>query len=351
MQFGCGFTGTLILKNLISHGTEIVAAVDVMPDKVGKDVGELCGVEPIGINISDFTEAENLLERTNPDICIVATVVVLPGVKDTIELCVKHNCNVITTCEAAHYPWRQYPEMAKELDALAKEHNVTISASGVPDVTWGVIIANLAGAMGKLEKIEGMCCANLEGYHKEAALTFDATLAVETAENKYKEFNGLSSEEQIKIIQSGKYEPNYMWYQNDWLCEKIGLTPISHKEEKKVVLCENDFYSETFERMIKKGEVVGNAAVVTTNTKEGISLETRFVTKLFAPDEPQTNSWKLIGDHEISMNIKSSQELVMTSASIVNRIPYVVNSKPGFITTANFSGINYLVEPIEKYVK
>lgn len=351
MQFGCGFTGTLILKDLIIHGADIVAAVDIMQEKVGKDVGELCGIGAIGRTVRDFAEAERLLERTAPDICIVATVAVLPGVKDIIELCVKHNCNVITTCEAAHYPWRQYPATAEQLDLLAKKHNVTVSASGVPDVTWGVVIADLAGAMGSLEKIEGVCCANLEGYHKEAALNFDATLPIETAENKYKKFNGLSSEEQVKIIQNGEYEPNYMWYQNDWLCEKIGLTPHVHKEEKKAVLCTHDFYSETFKRVIKTGEVVGNAAVVTTNTKEGITLETQFVTKLFAPDEPQTNSWRLIGDHEVSMAIKSSQELVMTAASIVNRIPYVVNSGPGFITTASFSGINYLVDSIEKYVK
>ena len=43
----------------------------------------------------------------------------------------------MTITEGAFYPWTYDPDMTADLDALAKQHGVTLTASGVQDNILG----------------------------------------------------------------------------------------------------------------------------------------------------------------------------------------------------------------------
>ena len=47
---------------------------------------------------------------------------------------------------------------------------------------------------------------------------------------------------------------------------------------------------------IKAGNATGMSAVVTTETEEGIILETKCVGKVYAPDEFDINEWTVVGE-------------------------------------------------------
>ena len=97
---------------------------------VGKDVGELAEVGyKLGVAISN--DAAAVLNSTKPDAVIHATgsslKAVFPQLKQIIEL----GYNIVSTCEELSFPFRQQPELAQEIDALAKAYHVTVTGTGV----------------------------------------------------------------------------------------------------------------------------------------------------------------------------------------------------------------------------
>ena len=73
VQYGCGKMSVFTMRYMLEKGIEIVGAIDMDPDIVGKDIGEIMGREKIGVIIVDANEAKELLENVKPDICNVTT--------------------------------------------------------------------------------------------------------------------------------------------------------------------------------------------------------------------------------------------------------------------------------------
>ncbi len=60
VHVGIGPIGQKMVRYAVERGCfNIVGAVDPDPDKAGKELGELCGIEPLGITVSpDFIGTE-----------------------------------------------------------------------------------------------------------------------------------------------------------------------------------------------------------------------------------------------------------------------------------------------------
>ena len=71
-QFGCGRMGSIVMKQLVEKA-ELVAAFDMAPALIGKDVGEHIGTGHMGLAISDGNEAEKILVELKPDAMVVTT--------------------------------------------------------------------------------------------------------------------------------------------------------------------------------------------------------------------------------------------------------------------------------------
>jgi hypothetical protein len=64
--WGTGFVGKMVTKEIVDHPNfELVGAIVSDPDKDGKDIGEICGLDPIGVVAS--TDADAVLEESDPD--------------------------------------------------------------------------------------------------------------------------------------------------------------------------------------------------------------------------------------------------------------------------------------------
>src|SRR5581483_4657127 len=56
--WGTGFVGRMVIPEVVRHPRFELAGVGVSsPHKVGKDVGEICGIEPVGVAATDDVEA------------------------------------------------------------------------------------------------------------------------------------------------------------------------------------------------------------------------------------------------------------------------------------------------------
>ena len=73
IQYGVGKMAIYTMRYMLEKGIEIVGAIDVNPEIVGKDIGEILGKEKMGIEVTDAKDAKSLLEEKKPDICVVTT--------------------------------------------------------------------------------------------------------------------------------------------------------------------------------------------------------------------------------------------------------------------------------------
>ena len=343
-QYGCGKMSVYTMKYVIDNGGSIIGAVDINPDVIGKDIGEIMGTENMGVIIEDAKNAERLLTELKPDCVIVTTMSLLADVEDALMVCAKCGVNAITTCEEAFFPMNSNPTLTEKIDKLAKENNCTITGSGYQDAFWGNLITTLIGSSHNITKIKGSSSYNVEDYGIALAKAHGAGLTKEEFDAQVASADEISDEERRKVIESGTYSPSYMWNVNGWLCDKLGLTVVSQRQKCVPQFNDYDIESSTLGMTVKAGMATGMSAVVTTETKEGITLETECMGKVYNKDEFDRNEWTIYGEPDTTLVIEKPDTVRLTCAAIVNRIPDVIASAAGFIPTSRMGELKYIKE-------
>lgn len=351
VQYGTGKMAVYTMRYVYEKGGEVVGAIDLNPDVIGKDIGEIMGGEQKKVKVTALEDAEEMLKQVKPDICVVETRSLFSEVQEALLLCAKLGINAITTCEEAFFPENSNPVATKEIDELAKKNNCTITGSGYQDIYWGQLISSIAGSTQNITKIKGSSSYNVEDYGIALAEAHGAGLTLEEFEKQVASADNISEEEREKLIQSGEFIPSYMWNVNGWLCEKLGLTVKSQTQKCIPQTHTEDIFSSTLNMTVKKGDATGMSAVVTTKTKEGITLETECIGKVYSKDDYDKNEWTIEGEPNTTITVARPQTVELTCATIVNRIPDVINAKPGYVPTEQIGELNFKQKPLNEYVK
>ena len=351
VQFGTGKMAVYTMRYVYEKGGEVVGAIDVNPDVIGKDIGEIMGQEAKNVKVVSLEDAEEMIKTVKPDIAIVTTMSLLADVEEALMLCAKLGINAITTCEEAFFPMNSNPTATKKIDEMAKQTGCTITGSGYQDIYWGQLISSIAGSTHKITKIKGSSSYNVEDYGIALAKAHGAGLTLEEFDKQVASVDKISNEERQKIIESGKYLPSYMWNVNGWLCAKLGLTVKSQTQKTVPQTYDKDIESSTLGTTVKAGQATGMSAVVTTETEEGIIIESECIGKVYAPEEFDKNEWTIEGEPNTTLIINKPSTVELTCASVVNRIPDVINSRPGYVPTEEFGELNYRVKTLETYIK
>ena len=350
VQYGVGKMSLYTMRYVYEKGGEIVGAVDVNPNVIGKDIGEILGTENKGVKVVSAENAREMLQEVKPDIAIVTTMSLLKDLENPLLLCAELGINAITTCEEAFYPENSNPTLTNKINELAKKNNCTITGSGYQDIYWGQLISSIAGSTQKITKIKGSSSYNVEEYGIALAKAHGAGLSLEDFDKEVASVDKISNEERQKIIESGEYLPSYMWNVNGWLCEKLGLTVKSQTQKCVPQTYKEDLYSSTLGMTVKAGDATGMSAVVTTETEEGIAIESECIGKVYAPDEFDKNEWSIIGEPDTTIIVNKPATVELTCASVVNRIPDVINSKAGYVPTCEFGELNFRIKPLNEYI-
>ena len=224
---------------------------------------------------------------------------------------------------------------------MAKANNCTITGTGYQDIYWGQLITSIAGSTQKITKIKGSSSYNVEDYGIALAEAHGAGLTLEDFDKQVASVDRMSDEERQEIINKGEYAPSYMWNVNGWLCSKLGLTIISQTQKCVPQTYKDDIYSSTLNMTIKAGDATGMSAVVTTKTKEGITIESECIGKVYAPDEFDKNVWTVEGEPTTTITVEKPATVELTCATVVNRIPDVINAEPGYVTTEKLGDLQF----------
>ena len=341
VQYGCGKMSKYTMRYAMEKGYEIVGAVDINPNLIGKDISEIIGCEETGVKITAIDQAEELMRNVKPDACIITTMSLIKDLENVLMLCSKLGINAITTCEEAFYPMASNPGLTQKIDSLAKQNNCTITGSGYQDVFWGNLIYTLAGATHKITKIKGSSSYNVEDYGIALAQVHGAGMTLDEFDEKVAAADKISTEERQKIIESGNYTPSYMWNVVPWLADKFGFTITSMTQKCVPIVAREDIHSNTLNMDIKVGMATGMSAVVTAQTAEGVEIEAECIGKVYEPTEVDKNDWTIFGEPDTRVVITEPKTVELTCASIVNRIPDLIKAPAGYVPTSKMGELKY----------
>ena len=131
MHFGLGPIGSAIVKQIAGRpGFKVVGGIDIDPSKVGRDLGDIVGLNR-RLDVKVSADAARALKAAKPDVVVHCTSSSIKTVMSQIETILKSKTPIVSTTEELTYPAYTHVRQARRIDALAKKAKVGVVATGV----------------------------------------------------------------------------------------------------------------------------------------------------------------------------------------------------------------------------
>ena len=228
------------------------------------------------------------------------------------------------------------------LDKLAKEHGVTITASGLQDVFRVNTISLLTGASHTIESVSGLQKYDL-GQSGPASI---GNYCI-----------GDTVDECLKKIEERGEGLNSFRISMEALIADLGCTITRIMEKDEVITDDADVEATgVIGGIVKKGLVTGMTKIVDIETKQGIGFHGEKISKAFNSTEKaegNLHEWFIKGVPEIHLKIRLEEieAKSATVAQLVYRIPDVINCEPGYITVEKLGKLKFRTLPLHYYVE
>ena len=331
--YGVGTMNSIITRMLLDKGVEIIGAISRSPAKVGKDLGELIGLgRKLGVTVSN--DAAEVLSH-GADIAVIAANSYMCDAQVQLRLCAEHGVNAVTLSEEALYPWETSPEITTELDGIAKRNSVTLTGSGHQDSYWLNMVSMLMGTTHRIDNVLGQASWNVDDYGPELAREQQV---------------GATTEQFNRWLESASRPPTFGRNVLDALVADTGLTPISIISTSQPVLASEPLLVASLGVTVAAGNVLGFTDIDEIKTSEGPSFVFEMTGCVYRPDQTDMNHWKITGEPGVELSNGAVPTAMTTCAQLVNRIPDVINARPGFITVEKLPRLRYRAFSLETYL-
>jgi 4-hydroxy-tetrahydrodipicolinate reductase len=161
VQYGLGpigqATAGAVLAKQDAGRMELVGAIDVDPEKVGRDVSSLLDEDRAATGVLVSDDPDSVLGDTDPDVVLHTTTSFLDGVGEQFMQCMEAGAHVVSSTEELSFPYDRHPDRAEALDQAAREAGVVLIGTGV----------NPGYAMDTLPLTATGVCTDVDAVHVE----------------------------------------------------------------------------------------------------------------------------------------------------------------------------------------
>ena len=320
--YGVGPIGQLIARVALEKGFDVVGAIDIDPQKVGKDLGEVLGLgKTLGIKVE--SDADKVLRDSNPDVVLHSTGSFFDKVYPQIMRAVRVGADVVSTCETLAWPWYRYPDLAELVDNYARNYGSTVLGAGVnPGFVFDVLPAVLSTTLTRLEKIT--VTRSLDASKRR--YSFQKKIGLGMTPTQFREALG-----------RGEITAHVGFAESVLLMASImGLRLDRVEEGQEAIIADKRYETQYFR--IEEGQVrgvVGHGSGF-IGDKEVIRVELRACVECEDFEEV-----RLMGEPSITWRSTGTSGDPATAAVIVNLAPRVLNARPGLVTLKDLVNYSY----------
>jgi 4-hydroxy-tetrahydrodipicolinate reductase len=152
---GLGPIGASIARQIVARrGFQLVGAVDIDSQKVGRDVADVIGLDK-SMRVTVTGDIGKTIKSVKPNVAVLCTSSSLKSVVGQFEDVLTHRVPIVTTTEEAAYPSRANRRLAARLDAAARKAKVAVLGTGVnPGFTMDALPIALTAVCERVDSIE-----------------------------------------------------------------------------------------------------------------------------------------------------------------------------------------------------
>jgi 2,4-diaminopentanoate dehydrogenase len=317
VQWTTGKTGSAAVRGMAGHPVlDLVGCYAYSPEKVGRDVGELCGIAPLGIAATDDVDALLALE---PDcVCYMAY---RPNFGHLVRI-LESGANVVTTMymlSGGGYG----EEPTRAIREAALRGGASLYSSGIYPGHAPMVALAASAMCQRIDRISVLESLDISGYANEQmfrAQGFDLEPDDPRAPQLVEGSCG-SFKDQIGVMGRAL---------------GVRLDEIRFTAEFAVANRTTDFGFMT----VQKGRIAGFNGVIAGMAGGRPVIECRFVWKIgedMTPDWPVTRGYvvEIEGDPNVRLKLESPDGhfdgAVTTAMPCVNAIPAVCAAPPGIV--------------------
>jgi 4-hydroxy-tetrahydrodipicolinate reductase len=318
--WGMGAMGSGMAKMLLKkQGVEIVGAIDI-GTKLGKSMFDLIGEDKGDKPEVIIGTPEEVIKEKCADVCLCVTDSFTAKAFDKFKFVMEKGINVISSAEEMAYPKAQEPELAKQLDEIAKANKVSILGTGInPGLIMDLLVVVMTG-----------CCESIDhilAKRVNSLSPFGPTVMEEQG-------IGLTLDEFNKKKEAGKMSGHVGFHESiSMIAEAIGWKVDQITQDMEPIVTDVDRKAPY--GYAKAGDVAG-VAMEAEGVVDGVVKINMEHPQQIEPEQVGVKT----GDYVIikgtpNINMVNSPEVpggIGTIAMCVNMIPQVINAKPGLKT-------------------
>jgi hypothetical protein len=307
-QYGIGPIGAEIARLLLTKPwVKVVAAVDIDPAKIGKDLGEVVGLgRPVGVTITPELPGK-------VDVVCHSTGSRLREVADQLASLLERGSHVVSTCEELSFPLDV--EVRERLQQIARSANVALIGTGV----------NPGFVMDKLPLTVTSVCQDVKSV--EIVRIQNASTRREPLQRKVGA--GMTVDEFRAAVASGKIKHMGLKESLILVGKGLGVEFDSVTDEViEPIVADREIVTQYLK--VAPGQVAGVHQTIYGKGRIDVSLELR----MYVGAEAVAADRVIVrGTPDVEMEIKGGVHGDRaTAAMVVNCIPRIVQAKSGVLT-------------------
>jgi hypothetical protein len=315
MHVGLGPIGAAVARQVVARkGLQIVGAVDIDPQKVGRDVADVIeSGRTLRVKVTD--DIGKTIKACEPDIAVVCTSSSLKAVLPQFLDVLKYSVPIVTTTEEAAYPTARTRAVAKRIDESARRAKVAVLGTGVnPGFTMDALPIALSAVCERVDRVDVQRVQDA----RVRRLPFQQKIGA-----------GLTLEEFAKKVNDGSVRHVGFTESIQMIADAMAWKLDRITDEVNAKICAKAVSSEWVS--VKSGQVCGIVQQGTGFMKDEAKISLRLEAYLGAPESYE--SVLIEGSPRVYSKIDGGIHGDIATASMtVNSIPAVLDAAPGFRT-------------------